>query len=507
MKVLVWLVALAAVGTGAWWFLAGGSSRTAPPKVTYRTAQVDRGEVIEGVAASGTVQPVVLVQVGTQISGVIEKLFADFNSKVKAGQTIAVLDARRLLTQIAQDEAAIARGRADLDRVKAAVVQSRAEAARVRATIPQAASDVDRVRALLDQAERELARQTSLAARKLATQSDLDAATAGRGSLAAQLASAEASVIVTRAQIDASEAAVRQAEAQVAVAEAAIRQSEAQLAGDRVNLDYATILSPVDGVVVARNVDVGQTVAASLSAPTLFLIAQDLTKIQVQTSVPEADVGRVRDGQRVRFTVDAYPDRSFDGAVSQIRLAATTVQNVVTYTVIVEAANADGVLLPGMTANVVFEVARGPAESLRVPATSLRLQVTPDILEGGDAAATEAPAAAATGGMAPRTGTGTSSATATGRRDGGAGAGAGGGGRQRRTRGTVYVQAAENRLRPIAVKIGISDGIVTAVEPVEPGSLEPGADVVTAVVRELAPATTNPFAPTMGAPRGSGGGR
>ena len=499
MKRLLWLAVLAAAGFGVWTFFFSGSARTATPKVTYRTATVERGEVVEGVAASGTVQPVVLVQVGTQISGVIEKLFADFNSRVTAGQTIAVLDSRRLALQVAQDEASLARARADVERVKAAQAQARADADRVRASLGQTRADVDRVRALLTQAERELERQTTLAAKRMATDSDLDAATASRASLAAQFASSEAAVRVNEAQIASSDAAVRQSEAQVLVAEASVRQGEAQLAGDKVNLAYATIVSPVDGVVISRNVDVGQTVAASLSAPTLFLIAQDLTKIQVQTSVPEADVGRVRDGQKVRFTVDAYPERAFDGAVSQIRLASTTVQNVVTYTVIVDASNPDGVLLPGMTANVVFEVSRSPGDVLRVPATALRLQVTPDLLEGGDAAATGASAD-------PKGAGGAAAAGQGGPRTGSVRPAAGGAGRARKGRATVYVQAAENRLRAVAVKPGISDGIYTAVEPVEPGALEEGAEVVTAIVRESAPATTNPFAPSMGGGRPSGGG-
>src|SRR6185503_13397322 len=146
-------------------------------------------------------------------------------------------------------------------------------------------------------------------------------------------------------QIAAAEAAVQQNQAQVAVAQATIKQNEAQLKGDRINLDYATIVSPIDGVVVSRNVDVGQTVAASLSAPTLFVIAGDLTKVQVQASVPEADVGRIREGQRARFTVDAHPERTFEGSVSQVRLASTTVQNVVTYTVLIDATNPEGLLL------------------------------------------------------------------------------------------------------------------------------------------------------------------
>jgi HlyD family secretion protein len=312
MKRIVALVLVVAAVAGWWFFLRRDPS--AAGKVRYRTAKVDRGQVIEGVAASGTVQPVELIQVGTQVSGVIQELRVDFNSKVTAKQVIALLDARRLQSQVDQDLAAVARAKADLKRLEAGVEQAKADVARVQSSVVQAASDVNRVKeqlvqartdvdradALLLQAKTELERQRQLVEKRLTSQSDLDAATANAGSLAAQQASALAAVRQTEAQVATAEAAVKQAEAQVAVSEAALRQSEsqlpvgrraitlaeAQLAGDRVNLEYATIVSPVDGVVVSRNVDVGQTVAASLSAPTLFVIAKDLTKVQVQNERP-----------------------------------------------------------------------------------------------------------------------------------------------------------------------------------------------------------------------------
>jgi HlyD family secretion protein len=475
-KFLVLAGIVLAAGAG-WYFFGVRSGQQAAARVQYRTAKVERGEVVEGVAASGTVQPVVLVQVGTQVSGVIEKLFVDFNAKVKAGQTIALLDSRRLAAQVAQDEAAVARARADVERVKALVVQARADVDRAKAVVTQSKADVDRFKALLTQADRDLERQRTLVERRLTAPADVDAAVAAKGSLAAQLAAADANVQQNEAQVAVAEATVHQNEAQIAVGEAAVLQSTAQLQGDHINLDYATIVSPVDGVVVSRNVDVGQTVAASLQAPTLFLIAQDLTKVQVQTSVPEADVGKVHEGQPARFTVDAYAERTFEGVVSQVRLASTTVSNVVTYTVIVDASNPDGLLFPGMTANVTFEIARSAKDALCVPATALRLQTTPDLLEKAQAprGAPDAPDAPA------RT-------------------------KPRKSRGAfVYVATAANRLRAIAVRPGISDGIVTVVEPMDPSTLEEGAEVVTAILREEEPATTNPFAPPrMGAPRGMG---
>jgi len=471
MKQLLVMTVVAAFAASGWYFWPGRAERSAVPNVHYRTAAVDRGEVVEGVLASGTVQPVVLVQVGTQVSGVIEKLLVDFNSKVSAGQTIALLDSRRLVAQVAQDEAAVARAKADLERVKAALTQATADVDRTKAANAQAKADVDRAQALLTQAERDLERQKTLSEKRLIAVADLDAAVANKGSLEAGLASAVAAVALSEAQVASALANVEQSRAQVAVGEASIHQSEGQLQGDRVNLDYATIVSPVDGVVVSRNVDVGQTVAASLSAPTLFVIANDLTKIQVQTSVPEADIGKLHEGQHVHFTVDAHAERSFEGVVSQVRLASTTVQNVVTYTVLVDASNPEGLLLPGMTASVVFEIQRSSKDSLRVASSALRLQPAPELLESAD-----------TSNAAP--------------------------GKPRKARNVVYVATASNHLRAIAVKPGISDNVLTVIEPVDPSSLAEGAEVVAAVLQADQPTSTNPFAPpAIAAPRGSGIGR
>lgn len=511
MKAFVVVVAVLVLSGAGYYAFVVLPAKQSPGNVQYRTAHVERGEVIEGVAASGTVQPVELIQIGTQISGVIQKLFADFNSKVTAGQTIAILDTRRLDSQVAQDEASVARARADVDRVKVAVLQAKIDIDRIKAVHTQSKADVERVKALLIQAGHELDRQNALVERHLGPQADLDAAIAAKASLEAQLASAEASVAQNVAQIAAAQAAVQANEAQVAVSEASVHQSEAQLEGDKVNLGYATILSPVDGVVVSRSVDVGQTVAASLSAPTLFIVAKDLTKVHVETSVPEADIGKIHEAQHAHFSVDAHPDHSFEGVVSQVRLASTTVQNVVTYTVIIDASNPDGLLLPGMTANVTFEVVRSEKNALKVPATALRLQPTPDLLETpaaseatvadkSDADRTSEKAASPRG---PTPGNGASSGGRSSR-NGAGGSGAGGG---RKRKSAVYVQTPEGRLRAIQVRAGVSDGVFTVVEPEDPAALTESTEVVTAILREEEPATTNPFAPPrMGGPRGAGGG-
>jgi HlyD family secretion protein len=525
-------LALVAVAGGAWyWFYGRSSAGSSAADFKFRTAKAERGEVIEGVQASGAVQPVLLVQVGTQVSGVIEKLFADFNSKVKAGQTIALLDTRRLEAQVSQDEALIARSKADLDRMKAVVEQSRSDVDHAKATLEQSRAEVDRIKALLEQAQKDLARQKELGEKRLVSAADVDAAVATKGSLDAQLAAAQATIRSNEVQVATAEATVRTNEAQLGVGEAAIRQNEAQLKGDKVNLDYATIVSPVDGVVVSRNVDVGQTVAASLSAPTLFVIANDLTKVQVQASVPEADVGRIKEGQHARFTVDAHPEKTFEGAVSQVRIASTTVQNVVTYTVLVDAQNPDGLLLPGMTANLTFEIAKSAKDALHVPAAALRLTIPADAAglvenpqdaapepKGGhaaDAAKGDAPKSDGdksdppkSDGAKPAAADGAPAAPADGgggRRwnRGGGGPGGAAGGPPRRRRGVVYVAAPGNKLHAVPVRVSISDGARTVVEPIEPAKLADDAEVVTAVLRDDDSTTTNPFAPPgMGARRG-----
>lgn len=425
---------------GAYYFARGQSGQITIANAKFRTAKVERGEVVEGVQASGAVQPVTLVQVGSQISGVIDGLYHnDFNSKVKKDQPIAHLDSRRLAAQIAQDQA-------NIDKAKA---------------------DVARVRALIVQATKDLARQVTLAEKRLVGEADLDAANANVDSLKAQLA----------------------------LSQATVKSQEAQLESDKVNLEYATIVSPIDGVIVARNVDVGTTVAASLQAPVVYTIANDLTKIQVQASVPEADIGKIHEQQHARFVVDAHADKNFDGIVAQVRLASTTVQNVVTYTVIINAdnpadeQNPNGLLLPGMTANVTFEVAKSAPDALKVPASALRLQPPKELIQPNVVQAQAKPDAAPSGKE---------------KRPGGSGGKRGGG-------GMVYVVAPDGYLRPIAVKALISDGTMTSVEPREPDALAEGTEVITAVLtaQEEQQQQANPFMPQMGGPGrgGRGGGR
>ncbi len=316
MKNALLLLLLVAAGAGGWY--AYVKTRPAKDTVAYRTSPVTRGTVIKDIRVTGIVRPIKQVEVGTQVNGPIVRLYADFNSVVTANQVVAQIDP-------AVYEATHAKDCAQLKSNEANVNQTRAR---------------------LALAEKDLARKSELAARKMLAPSELDAAAAERDALQAQLG----------------------------VALAAVEQSQAAVKLSRTNLGYCTIRSPVDGVVIARNVDEGQTVVSSMSAQKLFQIATDLKRIQVEASVPEADVGQLRNGQPVSFTVDAYPD-PFKGEVTQIRLASSTVQNVVTYPVIVEADNPGERLFPGMTAILLIEVSR-QEDALVIPAAAMRFAPT-----------------------------------------------------------------------------------------------------------------------------------
>lgn len=277
---------------------------------TFRTAKVERGAIVSAVSASGTLAAVVTVQVGSQISGLVKEILVDFNSEVRQGQLIARLDPATYEARLKQAEADLALARASVKTQQASVLKSRAS---------------------LTNAEKDLARQRTLSKEGYAATATLEKSQSTQETTKAELAMAEA---------------------QVENALAAVMKQEAAVNAARIDLDRTFIRAPVDGTVISRDVDVGQTVAATMSAPVLFKIAQDLHKMQVEVRIDEADVGRIREGQRASFTVDSFQGRTFNGAVSQIRKASTTVQNVVTYSVLVSADNDDLRLLPGLTANV-----------------------------------------------------------------------------------------------------------------------------------------------------------
>jgi len=357
------LVALAAVaGTAYWWWQRGAPSRS---KVEYRTAQVVRGPITASVSASGTLNPVTSVQVGSQVSGQIREVLVDYNAEVRQGQLIARIDPETFEYRVRQSQA-------DLEAARAQVLTAQANVGAARAAVS---------RALVNRAEaqRDLERKQQLVERSFISPAELDRARATFDAATEDVRAAHAQLEVTQAQ--------------ARTAEASVRQREAQLAQARVDLERTAIRAPVDGIVIKRSVDAGQTVAASLQAPELFVIARSLRDMQVDTSVDEAEIGRIRPGQRATFTVDSFPGRGFAGEVLQVRKAAQTVQNVVTYTVVVSAQNPDLMLIPGMTANV--RIVTDTRESvLRVPNAALRFR-PPDFEEPQAAGGPAAPAAPA----------------------------------------------------------------------------------------------------------------
>ncbi len=318
-KTVLALALLGAIGGGGFAYY---KYRKAPTEPTVTTAAVTRGDIADTVGATGTLQAVTTVQVGTQVSGIVQDLYADFNTLVKKGQVIARLDPSTIQTQIEQARANLARAQADLERLKVAA----------------------------DDAANKLKRARELSARSLIPATDLETA----------------------------EVTLRSADAQIRSAEASIAQSQASLRQNEVNLEHTIITAPIDGLVISRNVDRGQTVAASMQAPTLFVLAADLTKMQVVANLDESDVGRIRPGQHVGFHVDAYPTEEFSGTVTQVRLQPIIQQNVVTYATVIDVPNPELKLKPGMTANVNVEIARR-TNAVRVPNAALRFRPTNEI--------------------------------------------------------------------------------------------------------------------------------
>src|SRR4051794_1188056 len=319
-KLLPILIILIAIGAGGAVFYAKRGEK----EPTVNTLPISRGTIIDGVRATGTLQAVTTVTVGTQVSGIVQDLPTDFNDIVKKGQVIARLDPSILETQVETANANLVNANANLERQKVT----------------------------LDDARQKLARARELNARQLTTKVDLENA----------------------------ELAVKTAEAQLKSTESSIVQAAAAVNKAKVDLGHTIITAPIDGIVIKRSVDKGQTVNAGMSAPELFIIAADLTKMQVNANIDETDVGRMRPGEAVTFRVDAYPTETFHGSVKQVRLNPTTVQNVVTYSTVIDVPNPEYKLKPGMTANVIIEIARR-TNVLRIPNAALRFRPTKDIFE------------------------------------------------------------------------------------------------------------------------------
>ena len=369
MKKINWKLAAIAVGIlalaggGAWWY----TQKQAASDVQYRTSKIERGNIQASVSASGAVNPVTQVSVGTQVSGQIKDLFVDFNSEVKAGQLIAQIDPETF-------EYRVRSAQADLD-------ASRAQVLTAQANVASSIAQVSRAKMEVAEAQRDYERQKSLVEKAFVTQSVADKARALVGTLSESVKVAEAQMAVTNAQVKS--------------AQAAVTQRESTLAQARIDLARTKITSPVNGIVIKRSIEKGQTVAASLQSPELFVIAQNLQDMQVDASIDESDVGKIKTGQKATFTVDAFAGQTFEGEVRQVRKAAQTVANVVTYVAVIGFSNSGGRLLPGMTANVrVITDAR--ENVLKVPNAALRMKIA-----GVEPAATGAPATSLPTGTPP----------------------------------------------------------------------------------------------------------
>ncbi len=502
--VVLLIIGVIGAGAGAYYIRRGGTD------IQVNTSLLTRGDIVDAVGATGTLQAVTTVQVGSQVSGNIQWLGADFNSIVKKDQVIA---------------------RVDPSLFQAAVEQSRANLIRSRADHVKANADGERNKVALVDATQKYTRAKELAARSLLSQSDLDAA--------------KIAVDSAQAALQSSQAAAQSAQAQVAQAQATLNQNQ-------VNLDHCTISAPIDGIVTSRNVDVGQTVAASFQSPTLFIIAADLTKMQVNANIDEADVGRIRPGQHVTFKVDAYPTEDFRGTVSQIRLQPIVVQNVTTYGTVIDVPNPELKLKPGMTANVKVEIARR-TDVLRVPNTALRFRpnadmfaafnqpVPPDLQSGSRDGRGGMGQGRGTGqgtGGGAAAGQGVSGQRAQGAMpDAGAGAPAAnmqqgpsvGGDRKKKPAASKGAQAAQTidalfaplpavessgrvwlyvdkQLKPVRLRLGITDGTNTELLS---GELQPNTEVVTGITGIGTSTRTNPTGtgnPLMGPQRGPMGG-
>jgi len=383
MRRMGWLIGVVAIGLAIGGYVFFNGERKTP--IRYRTATVELGSVVSVVSATGTINPVVSVQVGTQVSGMIKSLHADFNSRVKAGDTVAVIDPEPF--------------RARRDQAASNLEMARSNVARARTDLAQRKRELDRVRSLLSQ--------------QFVSQNDVDVAATNHQS----------------------------AEAQLKVSEAQVKQADAALNSAELDLKYTVIRSPVDGIVVARNVEVGQTVAASFATPNLFLIALDLTKMQVDTNVSESDIGGITEGKDATFTVDAYPGIPFAGTIRQVRLAPINVQNVVTYNVVVAVDNKDLRLKPGMTANVSIVVAQKD-QVLKVPNAALRF--SPPKSEQPEAGGRDGKPGDAKPVKSERKERPTQAAGAAPSR-------------------TVWKQGENGELAPVLVQTGISDGSATEI--------------------------------------------
>ena len=366
LSIIIVVLCVAAVlwGKGRFW---GSEEAT----TQYRMTKIERRDMVKRVSATGELNAMVTVAVGSQVSGQIKELLVDFNSPVTAGQIIARIDPEGYETFVRQAEAELAMYQARLSTQKTEIQRYQAELENALANWAAAQATIKKSRATLENAQRNLMRLETLVKQDFISKNEYDQAKTSFEEADAQLEQAMAQEQAAKSKVASSKAGMAVAIAQIKEAEANVALKTAALDNRKVDLENTIIRSPVDGVVIDRSVDMGQTVAASLQAPTLFTIAQDLRKMQVSASVDEADIGQIKEGQTARFSVDAYGSRKFSGQVTQIRKMGKTVQNVVTYDVIVSAGNSDLSLMPGMTADVEIELFKKP-QVLAVVNSALR---------------------------------------------------------------------------------------------------------------------------------------
>jgi HlyD family secretion protein len=432
-KKSVWIGGAILLASGALWYsLTNGNS------VKYQTAAAERGDIKASISATGNCNAVVTVLVGSQVSGNIKALYADFNTKVKKGQLVAEIDPQVFQARVDQAKAAVDNARAAVVSAQAGVQKANADIASARATVENQNAAISKAKSAAKDAQTKLAARKTLMQEGIISKEDFDTAQTTYDEAAAEQQAASAQLDAYNHQVQAAQAQLQVAQTQLNSAQAQVQQNQASLQQAQLDLDHTKITAPVDGTVIARNMDVGQTVAASFQAPTIFQIAQDLTKMQVDTNVDEADVGQVQVGQPANFNVDAYPTTTFQGTVTQIRQAPINVQNVITYDVVVGVSNADLKLLPGMTANVKILTSEA-ANVLKIPNGALRFHPV-DLKPAATVHAAS--------------------------------------GRKNRQDGdsTIWILGQDGKPKPVRVTLGISDGVYTAVQA---GELKPGDQVIT----------------------------
>ena len=462
----------------------------------YFTATVDTGPLRNVVNATGVVQTVVTVQVGSQVSGQVEELYADFNSVVKLGQLLAKLDPRNFQAQVENSRANVVAAQA---RVRSGEAEQKTQAANLLSS----KANLEAARVTRDNTAILFERASELSKSGVASRNDYDNAKANADSSQAKYEQAQAAVAQVEAQSHSTAAQLEQVRAQ-------LQQAQADLNRAQLNLDYCNIYSPVDGVVISRNVDVGQTIAASMQAPTLFTIANDLTRMQVNANVDEADIGNISEQADVRFTVDAYPNEMFRGRISEIRLNPQTVQNVVTYSVIIGIENPEMKLKPGMTANIIITVDQRDdvlkvanaalrytppgmqREELRGQRGAFTAPVDDESPESVEPKEERPPVPAAPLAPGQKWDPNDKIKTTITRR-------------VVQRPGLVYVLNAERKPEPRRIMLGITDGSATEVVA---GELKPGESVIIgdSTQTTAAPNQQNTPFPLLGGPRGFGGG-